>query len=102
MIHVDDLDVGTWVAISGITFEPPTDHFGNQARFQCDGHPWQVKAISLPFVSLSDGKKKGVILDTRNFVLVRLQPQYVRRVLRDEYAAFEPTTTRRKRRKKLD
>ena len=80
MTPIDSIKVGDWIAVSDCLVEPPECIRDHSIRFQADGRPWQVVAISLPFLCLRDDRVQ-VTLDVRNWEVVRLSRVYVARVL---------------------
>ncbi len=83
-LRADDLTVGQWVAVEReISDEPCSDGgpfwFGWNGRRESkvDGTPLRIVAISLPFVCVTNGRRRFV-LDTREVVFCRLTPKFVK------------------------
>jgi len=82
----EDLHVNMWVAVTQYQTECATSFFGTPMDVErpCDGKPWQIKAVSLPFICVSDGHTRRS-LDVRTVRLTRLHKRYVR-MLREQAA----------------
>lgn len=67
-----------------------------RARTQFDGKPWRIVSISLPFLLVTDGKKR-VSIDTRMWSVQRVSKEYAR-----EWRSEEQTTETLKKGKKTN
>ncbi len=88
----EDVKLGDFIATLTRTYEVPSylwnDAYNTEiVRLQITAHdagrPAKVKAICLPFIYVSTGKKKRQIIDVRTTGIVRVDKRYARRVRRD-------------------
>jgi hypothetical protein len=103
MTYIDDLEVGMFVAVLDQPDERPAhgmfamfqpDDERPRRRYSAAGEPLEILAISLPFICVTDGKRRFSI-DTRVVSLQRLQSAYVKEMQRRD----EPGAKRRRRKK---
>ena len=85
-VQADDFKVGRWYAIeseNAMPYQEEMSPFGvvRRASSCVDGMPFVITAISLPFLAVSDGRR-SYSLDSREYKLIRLSPQYVRELRR--------------------
>ncbi|GAB5403221.1 MAG: hypothetical protein Aurels2KO_14520 [Aureliella sp.] len=88
----EDVKIGDFIAPLTRTYELPS-YLWNDAytthvvRLQMTAHdagcPMKVKAVCLPFVHVSLGKKKRQIIDVRTTQIARVDERYARQVRRD-------------------
>ena len=79
MTAVDDLHVNNWIAVTTWAPECGISLFGTpiERSRPVDGQPLQIRAISLPFICVSDGFKRWS-LDMRTCEVRKLHPKYVK------------------------
>ena len=90
-IRLDDLRVGKWVAIESDAAEPVENPFGDYSFFGrqakkgslVNGQPLQIKAISLPFLAVTDGNHR-FSLDTREVRVCLLDSKYVKAMTQEK------------------
>ena len=90
-IRLDDLRVGKWIAIESDAAEPVENPFGDYSFFGrqskkgslVNGQPLQIKAISLPFLAVTDGNHR-FSLDTREVRVCLLDPKYVKAMTQEK------------------
>lgn len=80
MTPVDDLNVGDWIAVVDQLVDPepsqsPWEMITANCRPTYDGSPWRIKAISLPFIAVTDGKR-NCALDVRRWAVQRVSKKY--------------------------
>lgn len=113
MTAVDDLKVGMYVAVTDCELPSPEPTFGipywytgemeqrRQSRAVSNGMPLEVLAISLPFLCVTDGKRRFSV-DVRETRLQRLSRQYVQAMAGGQDQDFTATRRRRKKKSKPD
>lgn len=80
-IPIDDLSVGQWVFITDSESIESYSFFGDQSRtvYPVDGRPLKIKAISLPFIVVTDTDQRyNAAIDTREVDLTRADAKYVK------------------------
>lgn len=92
-LHIEDLKVGEFVAVVGVSQQTDNylerEHFtfqmmnvlprDNSQRF--DGEPLEILAISVPFLCVKDSKGRRHGIDTRDLILTRLSKDFVSEML---------------------
>lgn len=83
---VDSLFVGNWIAIVGLKEQPKDAHTVSDMVFAVqqgppeepdwDGRPYQIKAVSLPFLLLEAGGRRTTV-DVRKYSVQKLSKKYV-------------------------
>lgn len=88
MTAVDDLHVNNWIAVTSWEDEFGISLFGTPVSRSrpVDGAPLQIRAISLPFICVSDGTYRYA-LDMRKCVVKKLHPKYVKMMMRNGHGA---------------
>lgn len=116
MTHIENINVGDWIAILDVPEEQEANPFDGMSMFfghtkkrpaySVTGKPLKVLAICAPFVSVSDGSIRFP-LDSRNCSFTKLDKKYVEtltvsRTERHESSFGIPETqdVHRKKRKK--
>jgi len=104
MTYIDDLDVGMFVAILdqpeqerspfGFPMWITEDDERRKRKTSGTGEPLEILAISLPFLCVTDGKRRFSV-DTRAVDLQKLGKDYVREMRSRE----EPGTKKKRKRK---
>lgn len=105
MIAVDDLKVGMWVAVTRLDRESPdagcdNPFFSFQRRpTTYGGQPLKILAVSLPFVSVCDGRQVFA-LDVRETEVTRVDRRYVRAMTLETPAVCRERQRKRRRMRK--
>jgi hypothetical protein len=111
MTPVDDLKPKDWVAVTKLDRPEPEgggygyfgDMFGGRPKrpVTYEGQPLEIQAISLPFISVCDGKQVFAI-DVRETQVQRLSRQYVQAMTRpvQQVCSDQQRKRRRKRAEK--
>lgn len=74
MSRIDDLDIGTYVAISHINGEYQT----HKGQPMVTGEPMLILAISLPFIAVQDTSGVKCAVDVRVVTLQKMSKEYAR------------------------
>ena len=92
MTHIEDIKVGDWITITGYKYweEYDISHFPpkRRKRLEFDGQPFEVVAISLPFIAakqlnttLDESEQNVISIDYRAWSIQRVNRRYVKAVM---------------------
>jgi hypothetical protein len=114
MTPVDDLKPGMFVAIvdredsapepSGFTMVYSgfgETSYSRHSSPSSDGQPLEIIAMSLPFICVTDGKRRFAI-DVRTTYLKKLDPRYVKAMTEEQREAEFTATRKRKKRESAE
>jgi hypothetical protein len=106
MTAIDDLKPGMFIAVTQLGRQEDTGFggmdfamFGRPRAITYSGQPLEVLAVSLPFVSVTDGRQVCAI-DVRDARVQKLDRRYVAAMTADATKAIENTNRKRRRKKK--
>lgn len=81
MTAIDDLKVGMWIAVTKLAEDQcEVTMWGGRRPITYGGEPLRVLSLSLPFICVTDGKRR-FSLDARTVEVQKLNSRYVREML---------------------
>lgn len=76
ILEPDDFKIGIWFVVTDSNIVSP-EVVGHICKFMPTGVPWQIKAISLPFIVASNGSEHATLY-TPHYTFRRVTRQYVK------------------------
>jgi hypothetical protein len=74
LLNADDMKPGVWLLITDTILKPQCDY--GEFHFVPNGIPWEIKAVSLPFIYVSNGLEDTTFY-VPHFTFRRASRQYV-------------------------